>query len=234
MKEFIKEKIAFTVALLVALFTISPLVTKFGALGFSLLSYRLTAQHVYYLSLLLLSLAVYCFSWHFLTEKGFRVLQTVGNTMYGLAIVIPPAYTLLYLFSQLLDVLDLSMISRVGIPIASAVVGFAVAKLTGKVKRRLRAVDDKREAKVASVQEFEALSRANQLLNDGYQDLAILEMFKAIEAALNKTLLEAGQATEPFQFQDNLRKASCLELIREQDLPVIERLRNIRNRVAHG
>jgi uncharacterized protein YutE (UPF0331/DUF86 family) len=234
MKDFIKEKITFAIALLATLFTINPIIAEFGSLGFEVFSFNFTIEQLYLIFLALLGLAVYCFSWQFLTKKGFGVMRALGDAMYGLAIVIPPAYMLLFLFSRLLTVLDLQALTRVAVPIAGAFMGFAVALLSKKIISRLRTIENRSEANAKEKQELDALSRAHQLLLDGYYDLAILELFKAIEAALKKSLLEAQQQIDPYKFDENLRKAIQLNLIREKDLQTIERLRQMRNQVAHG
>lgn len=233
MKDFAKIKIAFTVALLAALYTINPLILKIGTVGAKILGVNISVKLIYYLMLGCLGISVYFYSVQFISEKKIKYVQEAGDILYGIALSLPPAFLSLFVALKGIDLIGKEELTKLLSPLLAFVAGilssFLSAKFVGKITAMRRASDAKGEEEL----EQEYLSRAKQLFDDGYFDLSILETFKAIEAALKRTLLFHGVEVEPGSFLANFRKAKQLEILNSTDLNAIDELRRIRNKVAH-
>lgn len=233
MNDFAKIKIAFTVALLAALYTINPLILKIGGVGAIILGANISVKLIYYLMLGCLGVSVYFYSVQFISEKKIKYVQEAGDILYGIALSLPPAFLSLFVALKGIALIGKDELTSILNPLLGLIAGilssFLSAKFKGKITAMRRASDAKGEEGLGQ----EYLSRAKQLFDDGYFDLSILETFKAIESALKRTLLFHGVEVEPGRFLANFRKAKQLEILNSTDLKAIDQLRKIRNKVAH-
>jgi len=233
MNDFGKIKIAFTVALLAALYTINPLILKIGVVGAEILGFNISVKLIYYLMLGCLGISVYFYSVQFISEKKIKYVQEAGDILYGVALSLPPAFLSLFLAIKGIALIGKDELTTILSPLLGAIAGilsfFLSSKFKGKITAMRRVSDAKGEEKL----EHTYLTRAKQLFDDGYFDLSILETFKAIESALKRTLLFHDVEVEPGRFLSNFRKAKQLEILKSTDLEAIDKLRQLRNKVAH-
>src|SRR2546430_2761952 len=103
MNEFTKNKIAFAVALLAALFTITPILSSIGSWGYTIFSITLQINHLYYFLATFLTVSVYVYGLQFLTERQLRPLQLAGDILYAIALVSAPLYACVYLLTLVAD-----------------------------------------------------------------------------------------------------------------------------------
>ena len=94
LNEFTKTKIAYAVALLAALFTLTPMFREFGFWGYEVFSLLLRVSHLYYFLSAVLTCAVYIYGLQFLTERPIKLLRVSGNVFYAIALVSPPLYVM--------------------------------------------------------------------------------------------------------------------------------------------
>lgn len=233
MNDFAKTKIAFAVALLAALYTINPLILKIGGVGAQILEINISIKFIYYLMLGCLGISVYFYSIQFISEKKIKYVQEAGDILYGVALSLPPAFLSLVIAIKGIDLIGKEELTKIVSPLLGLIAGILSTVLSAKFKGKITTMRRVSDAKGEEELEHEYLSRAKQLFDDGYFDLAILETFKAIESALKRNLLFHGVEVEPGRFLTNFRKAKQLEVLSSTDLKAIDQLRQIRNKVAH-
>lgn len=238
MTDFDKVKVGFVLALLGAVFAISPAISAHLSAGYELFGHRLTLELAYTTFATLLGLAVYIFAIDFATQRPLPVIQAIGNVVYVVALAVPPVYFLLYagaeIAAYLARALDSENVARVAelasglfVVVASSLVSAAIFRLLARRERNA-------EAGILEEQEATQIQRASQLRDAGYLDMAILEAFRAIETSLRATVLRLGLP---------LRRKSTVELlgtaVAEGIVPAelsgsIDQLRTARNNMVHG
>ena len=90
MSDFTKTKIAFVLALLGTLFTLHPLVERFGECGYEYFGVTVRVFHVYVLFAGLLALAVYFYALVMHNERTHSWAERIGNLSYALALMVLP------------------------------------------------------------------------------------------------------------------------------------------------
>jgi hypothetical protein len=197
MTEFAKVKISFALALLGTLFALHPFVERFERLGFVYLGYELKVFHAYSLMAGLLALTVYCYALILWDERPHSWLERVGNSMYGLAVLILPLFAALYGSSLLADWLGHSDLAWAGPAVAAGlgigwvVLSYLAARL---IHRRLGDQDRRAKAEQLARQEVASVKHARELCGHEHYDLGIIEAWKALEARLQRLLLARGDA----------------------------------------
>jgi len=237
MNEFTRNKIAFAVALLAALFTITPILSEIGSWGYKVFSLTLRVNHLYYFLSALLTLAVYIYGLQFLTERPFKQLRVTGDLFYAIALISPPLYVSLYLLtligSLLAKLFQAPGAADILISIANVLLGIIGAQLTNRLVKAFSRKD--RQARVENIQKEEVsiLARARQLFNDGYFDLTVVECFKAIELTLRKALVARDIPVGRINPRVLMEKAHHQELIPPELFERIDQLRDLRNSISH-
>jgi len=234
MNDFAKTKIAFTVALLAALYTINPLLLKFGSIGIQIFEFSISIKFVYYLMLGCLGMSVYFYSVQFISEKKIGYVQETGDILYGIALSLPPVFLSLILAIKAINLIGKDELTYFTSPLLGVFAGVLASFLSAKFKSKISKMRRSSEAKNEEKLKHQYLTRAKKLFDDGYFDLSILETFKAIESALNRQLLSLGVELESGNFFSNFKNAKRLEILRSSDVQTIENLRKIRNQVAHN
>lgn len=238
MNEFTKNKIAFAVALLAALFTITPIISDIGSWGFEVFSLTLQVNHLYYFLSGVLTLSVYIYGLQFLTERQFKQLQVTGDIFYAIALVSPPLYVSLYLLTLSINLvtklLQVPFATEVLINILSSIIGALATQLISRIVKAFGRKD--RQARVENIQKEEdaILIRAKQLLNDGYFDLTIVECFKVIELTLRKALVARDIQVGRTNPKALMEKARHQELISPELFERVDSLRDLRNSISHS
>lgn len=235
MNEFAKTKIAFTVGLLATLYTLNPLITKeIGEIGFTIVSFDINTELVYYIMLGLLAFAVYFYSVQFISERKIKYVQEAGDVFYAIALSLPPAFILLITLNKLIIPLVKNeslewLLSGLFSALSSILAGYTTTILKRKMSSKQKRNDAKQEENLS----FNYLIRAKQLFDDNYFDMAILETFKAIDSAIKKTLLLRNINVDertPFQ---TINKAREYGILSDSDVNTINEIRNTRNMIAH-
>jgi len=98
-----------------------------------------------------------------------------------------------------------------------------------------KAIKQKKEKQQEELecQEIKELERATRLLNDGYYSQAILETFKVLELHLFKLLKKLDVRVQKHRFHDIQSFAVKKEIISNDDVMIINAIRQMRNSAAH-
>jgi hypothetical protein len=230
MGDFVKEKIAFAVALLAVLFTTSAFVANTSALSIDVFGADVHLRHLYYFVSGGLGLSVYCYGLRFISERPPRWVEAVGNALYAVSLIAPLAYVSLWMLLRVSAAV--ADIAPRAIPGALAtIIGLGVGALGSVVADRVRRALDRRDiASEKSTQEAQGvalLERARRLLDSGNPDLAVVEAYKAVEVAFSikhgagRTKQGAMWPPEFSDFPQDLRERFA-------------ELRQLRNAAAHG
>ena len=241
MSDFTKVKIGFAIALLAALFTISPVTSNLGAFGFYVFGIHIEIKHLYYFISLFLTLAVYFYSIQFLTERQVRFVrfaQMLADGSYAIAIVAPILYLSLFLVVLLTAAISPIVKSENLQGIFQNVLSGIMGVLSVLASQRLMKLFAKRE-KQSSSEEYDkqaisVLDRAKQLFEDGHYDLSVIECFKSIETAARKVLLQKGVSLKNRSTRDLIQAAQDQGIIPEDRISLVHTIRQSRNIAAHG
>jgi hypothetical protein len=233
LSTFLKEKIAFAVALLAALFTLTPILPDIGSTGFTLLGFTITVRLLYYVLSALLALAVYCYGVQFAFERPRRVLTVTGDVLYAVALVTPVAFLFLFAGTELAAGFGKILRSQTATALTSAVAGALSAwfstYLVFRTRRALAAKQRELEQRTFANQSILQLRRAEQLEHSGHYDLAIVEAFRAVESAARQSAVVRGQPFPSRWFDAIAPQLPTKDL--QQDF---EHFRRLRNMAAHA
>jgi HEPN domain-containing protein len=195
MTDFTKTKTHFALALLGTLFALRPFLSGFEQIGFLYLGYELQLALVYALIAGLLALAVYCYGLGLISERPHSWLEKLGNYSYALAVMVLPLYGGLYLSSLLADRLDQSHWAwaapavALGLGLAWLVLSQLIAWL---LRGRLGKQDRTAKIEQLARQEIASLKHAQELFAEDHYDLSVIETWRALEARLQRVLLNRG------------------------------------------
>jgi HEPN domain-containing protein len=197
MTDFTKTKVTFVLALLGTLFTLHPMITRFGEYGYDYLGVQLRLFHAYAVLAVLLSLAVYFYALVMMTERTHSWAERSGNTSYALAMMVLPLYGGLYSAKLLADRVGQSHLAWAApaITLSLGVAWLAMSNIAAwLVRNHLTRRDRSARADELATTEMAALNRAQEMYSNGHYDLAVVEAWRAIESRLRRVLLLRGIA----------------------------------------
>ena len=236
MDDFTKQKIAFAIGLLAVLFTVTPLLQPFGELGYYLFGVKLTFLRLYYTLTLILALSIYFYAIQFLTERDLRYPAIIGNLLYAVALVLPVLYAALFVVTYGVGLLRPVFSNPIAQTVITAVIGSIVGGFGADVVRRLGQALGRQEKKAVSEQlereEMQFFHRAEQFLQTGYYDLAVVEAWKAIEVAARGALLRRDVRVS-YRLPIH-REIEMHGLLPKDLIPALEVVRRTRNTAAHA
>jgi len=238
MNDLNKIKIPFSLALLVALFTINPVLKEYGAIGFSILTASLQIKHAYIATILLLAASVYFFSLGIIGENKYsQYSKKIGNIVYALALVVPASFFLLWGATIALEVIA-GMIKSVNLakPLEwtlSFLMGALSSSATFFIKRRFDKVDLRIRADKLEAESVEILDRTKKLLNDGYYDLSIIESWKLFENIVNRISLATGKS-RPRNNSELMKTIIDSKILHQSEIATINEVRDLRNKLVHS
>jgi HEPN domain-containing protein len=195
MTDFTKTKTHFALALLGTLFALHPFLSGLENMGFLYLGYELKLSLVYALIAGLLALAVYCYGLGLISERPHSWLEKLGNYSYALAVLVLPLFGALYLSSLLADRLNQShwAWAAPAVALGLGVTWVVLSQLLAWLLRG-RLGNQDRTAKIDQLaqQEIASLKHAQELFAEDHYDLSVIETWRAIEARLQRVLLNRG------------------------------------------
>jgi HEPN domain-containing protein len=238
MTDFGKIKIPFALALLAAMFAISPIIQKYGEANYGLFGLKVTLNFIYLLFCIALGASVYFYAIGLVGDRPFFViLNKVGHIAYALALIVPPLFVILYPISVFTDILVAAfktpLFSKVVEYGGSAATGVAASLIGHLIFRAFAARDRKEQIDQLSIQENQLLGRARQLFREGYYDLATAESWKAVEVALNRTFETAGIRRRGQPISALLDLARKRELLNAKEIDNLMTVRHMRNDAVH-
>jgi len=238
MNDFSKIKIPFSLALLAAMFAISPLIQQYGQASYSLFGLTVTLNFIYLIFCILLGASVYFYAIGLVGDRPFfDFINKVGHVIYALALIVPPLFLILYPISILTDYLIAAFKSPFFSKViefgGSAAVGVSASLIGNLIFRAFAARDRKEKIDKLSVKENQLLGRARQLFQEGYFDLVATESWKAVEVALNRTFETAGIRRRGQPINALLDLARKKELLNSREIEELISIRQVRNTAVH-
>lgn len=234
MSDFTKNKIAFVVALLATLFTITPALEAIGTWEYKIFGIALSVNALYYFTTACFAFAVYVYGVQFLTERNLRYAQFIGDLFYAVAMVAPPLFIVVYFVQTITDVLVKNPYTTA--LIGNIVSGILVALSSNFVFDFIKSLQ-KREAasksELSQREEAQILNRARKLFDDKFYDLCVTECFKAIEIAIRNRLAQLGVVNTRRPL-DLLREALQREILPQAIYANADYIRKQRNEIAHS
>ena len=229
--DFTKQKIAFAVALLAVIFTLTPLLNSVGDTGFVLFGVAFKIRHLFYFIAAALGLSTYVYGIQFLTQRRLQLVNWAADVLYALAFGAPLVYAFLFLGVRLAAVVA-SILNSPGVitgvtlvtSLFSVYVGYLFALRT---RGRLAQLERESTERRLQEQEIVQLSRAEALHKAGHYDLAVVEGFRAVEAAARRQGLISVRP--PFQWIEDLKRR-----LPESVRPGVDLLRQTRNVAVHA
>jgi hypothetical protein len=193
MADFIKTKLQAALALLGMVFALKPFIGDIQNVGFVVGDVRVSLLHALAVMAGLLAVSVHCFALDMLRARPFSLVERLGNTAFGLAILTLPTFGLGYGLTELGQLLA----DRCGLPqlawAAPAVgAGLVAVWLMLAILIRLRLGRQDRSHQFDSLTETEsaALKRSQEMFDQGHFDLSVIEVWRALEARLRRALLQ--------------------------------------------
>jgi HEPN domain-containing protein len=237
MTEFTKVKMAFTVALLAAAFILQPVIEQIATGQMSVVGVRIDALYAYYAFSGLLALAAYFFGLELVTGRPVFFTQRVGNAMYALAILVPPAYVMLIVIGwmgEFLYSVTEYPYAVVALQAALAIVaGFAAGTIFVIVRRQLVERDTAASITHLGQESTALLTKANGLFEAGLYDLVLMELFRAVEASLKRALLAKDVAFQRISTKELVSLVERNNLLTTEQLAYVQDMRVLRNDVVH-
>jgi hypothetical protein len=192
MSDFKRTKLGATLALLGTLFALHPYLTDLRDVGFRVTDVRIEVLHALAVMACLLAVAVHCFALEMVRERPFSLLERLGNSAFALAVLVLPSYgvaaMLAYAGTLLARQLDLPHLEWLTPAVAAGLLSlwllFAVL-----IRRRLTRQDQKARFDHLADVETASLRRAQELFADDHYDLAVVEVWRALEARLRRALV---------------------------------------------
>lgn len=238
MTDLSKIKVPFALALLAAMFAVTPIIQQHGGKFFQVFSYNVTLNLIYLVFCAALGCSVYFYAIGLLGEKPiFEWSNKIGHIAYALALVTPPFFSLLYIASviavQISEIMKAPWFSKVLEFGSSALVAVLASIAANLIFNIFKDRDTKAKITQLEAQENYLLSRAKQLLNEGYYDLSVTESWKAIEIGLAKTLELVG-IRRPASIISTFEIAIKNKLMTKQQIEELSTIRKIRNEAVHS
>jgi HEPN domain-containing protein len=237
MTDFTKLKMGFSVGLLAVLFTLRPLFENVGAYPVRFPGFQVTLLQLYYAFMATLGLASYFFALELISGKAaVPFAQKAGNTLYALAVLMPPAFVAAVLVSQA----GQYVLGRGGLAAAKAVyagLGLVLLAALLLVMWRLRAMIGERDRSFSvrhlGDEETEQLAKAQGLLDAGLYDLSVVQAFQTVETSLRRLLLARGRYERRRSVKEMMEAAEGAGLLGSADSRRVQDVRVLRNEVVH-
>jgi len=237
MTEFTKAKIAFALALLAALFTVSPILKDIGTTGYLFLGIIVQVRYAYYVLAGLLAIAVYCYGVELISENVPPDAERAGNVAYALALLVPPLYVALFVVAQLgriaVWISESPIAPSIVQVLLGAVAGFLLGAITSRFAKTLAEKDKSSAVEQLSKREVSLISRAGEMYTLGHYDLAVLESFRVIETSIRKALRSKDISFGGRTHIQMLKAAEKAGIIDPELLGYIHKIRRVRHRAAY-
>jgi len=228
MTEFTKTKMQFALAMLATLFALHKILDSMENIGFNYLGVELKVHYLYALVSGLLALTVYCYAVGLLSVKPASRSERVGNYLYALAILVIPLYGLLYVSSIVADQVgeEHLKVTAPTVALSLGILWLVISQVMAfHLRGRLGDQDKKAKLEQLVEQEITSVNRAPELQESHYHDLAVIEMWRAIELRLRRVLLMRGYAEHRNGMQTLIDMAVRAGIINEPVRKLIDEVR---------
>ena len=221
------------------MFSVTPLVQKFGTNSYPFFGLSISVDFVYLLFCGLLSSSVYFYGVGLISEgKFFEIMNKVGHMLYAIALVAPPLFILLYPVSLVSEY----FVIATKLPIVAKVIEYGASLVLSVISSLLLSIivsafskrDKKAKVERLEIEETQYLLRSKQLFNEGYYDLSVAESWKAVEIGLLKMFEVIGHAPNPKTMQNLLDSAVKKNILSKSQMDELVSVRKARNSAVHA
>lgn len=237
MTEFSKTKIAYALALLAALFALSPLVNS-SVFSFSFFSVEIKIQLLYWIFVGLLAVTVYMYALSLIKEENVHnTFHKTGNYIYAISLLFPPAVLAIYIISVItifiINKSDSKEFGYVLQVVLSVGVGAITSVLTNKITTRFKTNEDKRKDSIEKLSEIMALERAKKMLDTEMYDLTTIELWKVIEMTFKRVFKARAIPYDDKKTYEIIGIIEKYKLLPKELIQELQYLRAMRNKSAH-
>jgi hypothetical protein len=210
MADYVKTKMQATLALLGAIFALKPFLEDIKGIGFVYLDVSITLVHALSVMAVLLVVAIHCYALDMIRERPFSLVERLGNSSFAFAVLVLPifgsGYGLTGLSAALAEQYQIPHLAWSG-PAAAITVLAGWLLLAVLLRRRLSRQGQQAEFQRLVTAETAALQRAQEMFHHEHYDLSVIELWRAIEARLRRSLL-VKSLRGPFDDWNSLREAA--------------------------
>lgn len=236
MNDFFKTKVGFVIGLLAAVFAFKPLVDSNAQLGFLIFNFKLTIEHAYIFLTSFLGLAVYFISLQFASSNHFKLIDSLSDGCYTIALATPLVYLLLGVLVKVTVVFE-KYVNQIPVSISSTIVSLLTAIFAGILYDFLKISIKSRFSEAEKAQErvvnIDLLSRAKELFNLGIYDMSVFESAKIVESTLRRLLETKGVAVNTANLMELIMLSQEHQLLSDVDIKVFHEIRKKRNESVH-
>ena len=210
MNEFSKTKIAYSLALLAALFALHPLTEKLS-FNFSIFSLQISIEFIYWVFVGLLAFTVYFYAISLIKEdKLYNKFHIIGNFSYTLSLLFPPVIFFLIGISALTALLPSNFWKVFLESLFSTVLGLLMSMGISKIMKKMSVKEKLLSNIKAKNADFELLERAKKLSKDKMYDLTIIDLWNVVETSFYRMFEENGIVF------DKKKPTSIINVIKEK------------------
>jgi hypothetical protein len=237
MTETTKIKIGFALALLGVLFTLNPIVNE-SNIELDLFTAVISIKTFYWIFAVLLGVSVYCYGITLIGErKIFDRIKIVGNILYSITLLFPFIILFLFLISLLsfwiYDIIQSEKFKLFSQSVLSVGLGVLASIITSSITRYLSKKDKTERIEKISEKSSKVVGLIRKLVDDGFYELATLEVWKMIELTLDKVFISNNINLTNKSPYFKLNQAKSKGLISEDDFKKINEIREYRNIAVH-
>ncbi|MBI3109800.1 HEPN domain-containing protein [Candidatus Daviesbacteria bacterium] len=237
--DFTREKYAFIVAFVAALFAFTSFKTELSLIIIDLGIFSPNLLQLMIVFLVLLSLSIYFFAFDSIRYRTriqnspiFRIFIILADVFYVMGIVFPLFILLLWITN-----VGLNYLLKSQFPLLNTLINIVVSLITAFItlfisKLKISGLRDKYSREI-EIQEESQLERAKELFDKKFYSESILEAYKVIELVIRKELEKKGYRTIGLPTFTIIESAVKSEIIDKELLSEIEKLRLMRNKASH-
>lgn len=237
MTEISKIKIGFALALLAALFTLSPMANE-TELFFTMFSMEIKIRILYWIFVLLLAFSVYFYALALINEeKVHDISQKLGNYIYVMALLFPLLVLSIYIISTistfLIGLSNSKLTGQILQLVLYTILGAYASILVQKIATKFRRVEDKQISERSKKVEIQLLEKAKKLSQTEMYDLSVIELWKALEMSFERTFSLMALPYDRKNLSKMIDLIKQYKLLPSTLLSELHSIRNIRNKAAH-
>lgn len=234
MNEFSKTKIGYSLALLAALFALSPLINS-STFSFALFSYDISIHLIYWIFVGLLALTVYLYAISLIKEENklYGKFHTIGNYIYAFSLLFPPAIFLLFGISLITSLLPSNISENILEIIFMIITLIGIGLGTKSVALKMNDSDAKRKEEQSKWAEYVTLETAKKLIDTDMYDLAVIELWKTINLAFKRVLKSKAIPYDEKRPMEIIHAIHKNKLLPSEIINRLHELRDLRNKAAH-
>lgn len=238
MKQYIKDRMTFALALLGVVLTLYPFVKDHEQLGFFILNISFNVYHFYIVFGILLGCSVYFYALQFTDIKIFNHTERLAGYCFLIALLTPAIYFVLLLFNAITLLLS-KIPGEEWLSILAGALGLVVSVTSGIMgfylgQRKFKAKEREENLSIESAKGYSELEVAKELIKSGFYGSAIPHIYNAIMLNIRKILIANNFIEKEVPDFQTVQLTKSKKIFSNEIVNKIHQLRLKRNQVAHG